>query len=85
MLLKILISFIVTVLLLALIFCFTILLINITEKMERYLDKKRNKLGKEKYEKYIWYIKTVLIVIMLIIFFTAVVYKFIFVFLAHYL
>lgn len=85
MLLRILISFIITVLLFILIFFFTILLIKITEKIECYLDKKRNQLGKEKYEKYIWYIKTVLCTIMLTIFFTLLVYKFIFVYLAHYL
>lgn len=85
MLLKILISFIVTVLLLALIFCFTILLTKTLGKIDYYLDKKKNQLGKEKYEKIIWYIETVLIVTMFIIFFTALVYKFIFVYLAHYL
>ena len=85
MLLRILISFIITVLLFILIFFFTILLIKITEKIECYLDKKRNQLGKEKYEKYIWYINTSLCIIMLIVFFTLLVYKFIFVYLAHYL
>lgn len=85
MLLRILISFIITVLLFILIFFFTILLIKITEKIECYLDKKRNQLGKEKYEKYTWYIKTALCTIMLIVFFTLLVYKFIFVYLAHYL
>ena len=85
MLLRILISFIITVLLLILIFFFTILLIEITEKIECYLDKKRNQLGEEKYEEYIWYIKTLLCTIMLIVFFTLLVYKFIFIYLVHYL
>ena len=53
--------------------------------IEKYLDKKRNQLGKEKYEKYIWYIKIVLIVIVFITFLTTLVYKFIFVSLVYYL
>lgn len=53
--------------------------------IEKYLDKKRNQLGKEKYEKYIWYIKTVLIVIMSIIFLTFLTYRFVFDYLVNIL
>lgn len=85
MLLKILISFILTILLLALIYGFMILLIKTLEKIERYLDKKRNKLGKEKYEKNVWYIETILIVIVSITFLTFLTYRFVFDYLVNIL
>lgn len=78
MLLNILISFVIVICSVVVCFCFAILLIKIFTKIESYLDKKRNELGKELYEGITEFIKAGLMMILLVIFLTFMVYNFIF-------
>lgn len=78
MLLEILISFGIVVILGCIILVLALLFVKISDVIERYLDKKRNDLGEEKYNDLTFFIKIALISIVGAIVLTWMVYTTIF-------
>ena len=78
MLLEILISFGIVVILGCIALVLFLLLFKTVSIIERYLDKKRNDLGEEKYSYLAFFIKTTTILIVGVIFLTWMVYTTIF-------
>lgn len=78
MLLEILISFGIVVILGCIILVLFLALLKIVSVIERYLNRKRNDLGEEKYNELTFFIKTTLISIAMVIFLTWMVYTTIF-------
>ena len=78
MLLEILISFGIVVILGCTVLVLALLLVKIAYVIERYLDKKRNDLGEEKYNYLTFFIKTAIISIVGVIVLTWMVYNLIF-------